>query len=155
MIEWKDHKTVGDFIDALSAFPRDWKVSVATPAGGGVAIEHREIGGKPVIAIFGNNGGRFGENPLTEDEYKKKSAEFLRNQQSGMVYTSAHGDHRLYTPSLGSQASCYGWHYDGRIVERMVQEGLIEIDPADIERVRYLERRAPPSSNNTQGVRDG
>ena len=80
-------KTVGDYIKALSDFPEDRPVKVATPAGGGVAIEHREIGGKPVVAVFGSNGGRFGENPFTDDEYEKQSRRFLGLKSQGYEYT--------------------------------------------------------------------
>lgn len=128
-------KTVGDYIKALSAFPEDWPVKVATPAGGGVSVEHREIRGAPVVAIFGSNGGGFGENPLTDKEYEDKSERFLGLKRMGYEYTSIHGDHRLYLRS-GQNDTCYGTHFDRRIVERMVDEGLIRADEVDIERVR-------------------
>lgn len=132
---WDGPKTVGDFIELLSAFPKDWPVKVSTPAGGGIAIERRDIAGKPVVGIFGKNGGRFGENPLTEEEYQKQSQGFLMGLKVGRSYTSIHGDHRLYSPSIGSQASCYGTHYDRRIIERMVTEGLIPAESVDLEKV--------------------
>jgi hypothetical protein len=135
---WTGPKTVGDFIELLSAFPKDWPVNVSTKAGGGIAVEHREIAGKPVIAIFGKNGGRFGENPLTEGEYQNKSEDFLSGLRSGQRYTSIHGDHRLYYPR-GTNDTCYGTHYDRRIIERMVADGLIAADSVDIERVRKIE----------------
>jgi hypothetical protein len=138
---WEGPTTVGEFIEALSAFPKDWRVVVKTPAGGGIGIEHREISGEPVVGIFGKNGGRFGENPLTEEEYRTKAAEFLNDLRAGRAYTSIHGDHRFYSPSLGSQATCYGTHYDRRIVERMVKEGLIRAESVDLERVASLDRR--------------
>jgi hypothetical protein len=129
-------KTVGDFLKALQAYPEDWPVQVATPAGGGVVAEHREIGGKPVIAIFGANGGRFGENPLTEDEYARKSREFLALWRSpGYRYTSAHGDHRIYRTG-GVNDTCYGQPFDLRIVERLVKEGKLDGSVVNIERVR-------------------
>ncbi len=131
-------KTVSDYVRALSAFPEDWPVKVATPAGGGIAIEHREIGGKPVVAVFGSNGGRFGENPLTEEEYAEKSRLFLDLKRSGYEYTSVHGDHRLYRRS-GANDTCYGTHFDRRIVERMAAEGLIPPHEVDIERVRSVD----------------
>ncbi len=119
-------ETVGDYIDRLAQFPREWRVMVATPAGGGIAIEHRDVKGHPVVAIFGSNGGRFGENPLTEEEYKRKSAEFLKMlTDPHWAYTTIHGDHRLYHPS-GLNDTCYGWHYDERIIDRMVKENLLE-----------------------------
>lgn len=131
-----DIKTVGDYIRKLQEFPEHWPVSVATPAGGGITIEHREIKGSPVVAIFGSNGGQFGENPLTEAEYKTQAEEFLRKWSSSHYrYTSIHGDHRMYQPG-GSNDTCYGQHYDRRIVERMVVEGLIPADRVDIERVQ-------------------
>lgn len=136
---WKGCETVGDFINALSKFPRDWPVKVATPAGGGIAVEHREIRGQPVVAVFGKNGGRFGENPLTEEEYQKQAGEFLVALQDGDQYTSIHGDHRTYSPRLGDQATCYGRHYDRRIIERMVSEGLLEASAVDLERVKLCE----------------
>lgn len=133
-------KTVGDYILELQKYPLDWPVKVSTPAGGDIAIEHREIAGNPVIAIFGSNGGRFGENPLTEEEYQKKSADFMLLLNSGSYrYTSIHGDHRLYRPS-GTNDTCYGFHYDRRIIERMVKEGLIPAESVDIERVKALGR---------------
>lgn len=136
---WTGCETVGDFIAALEKFPRDWPVKVSTPAGGGIAVEHREIGGKPVVAIFGSNGGRFGENPLTEDEYKKQADAFLMDLKIGQLYTSVHGDHRTYSPRMGDQATCYGRHYDRRVIERMVAEGLITADSVDLARVAQCE----------------
>lgn len=137
---WEGPTTVGEFIEALSAFPKDWRVVVKTSAGGGIGIEHREMSGEPVVGIFGKNGARFGENPLTEEEYAAKSTQFLRDLRSGYAYTSIHGDHRTYSPSMGSQATCYGQHYDRRIIERMVREELIAAESVDLERVAYLDR---------------
>jgi len=137
---WEGPETVGDFIALLSKFPKDWLVQVSTQAGGGIAVEHREIGGKPLVGIFGKNGGRFGENPLTEDEYQKQSQDFLASLRGGRVYTSIHGDHRLYSPFVGDQATCYGTHYDRRVIERMVQEGLITPESVDLERVARLDQ---------------
>jgi len=120
--------TVKDYIEKLKQFPEDWPVSVSTTAGGGISIEHREINGKPVVAVFGSNGGRFGENPLTEEEYKEKSTDFLQKLGSGeWLHTPDYGDHRLYMPMGGNpDAGCYGTHYDARIIERMVSEGLLQ-----------------------------
>lgn len=42
-------QTVGDYIRKLQEFPENWPVQVSTPAGGDIAIEHREIKGNPVI----------------------------------------------------------------------------------------------------------
>lgn len=137
---WEGPRTVGDFLDALSAFPRDWPVKVSTSAGGGIGIEHREIKGEPIVGIFGKNGGRFGENPLTEAEYQKQSQDFLSDLRLGRRYTSIHGDHRTYSPNLGDQATCYGRHYDRRVIERMVSEGLIPATSVDLERVQACER---------------
>jgi hypothetical protein len=137
---WEGPETVGDFIELFQSFPKDWPVKVSTSAGGGIAVEHREISGKPIIAIFGKNGGRFGENPLTEEEYKEQSERFLTGLRTGRRYTSIHGDHRLYSPEIGSQATCYGTHYDRRVVERMVSEGLIPKESVDIERVQSCDR---------------
>jgi hypothetical protein len=136
---WHGPETVGDYIELLSKFPKDWPVKVSTQAGGGIGIEHRDIAGKPVVGIFGKNGGRFGENPLTEDEYQKRSQDFLDSLNGGRVYTSIHGDHRLYSPFVGDNATCYGTHYDRRVIERMVKEGLIAADSVDIDRVLRLE----------------
>lgn len=137
---WEGPQTVGDFIELLSTFPKEWRVHVVTPAGGGIGIEHREVKGEPVVGIFGKNGGRFGENPLTEEQYQNKSREFLLGLECGKRYTSIHGDHRLYSPSLGDQATCYGTHYDRRIVERMVKDELIPAESVDLERVARCER---------------
>ncbi|MEY2854637.1 MAG: hypothetical protein RL030_1769 [Pseudomonadota bacterium] len=129
-------KTVGDYIRALREFPEDWPVKVATQAGGGIDIAHREIGGASVVAVFGRNGGIFGENPLTEEEYEKQSSMFLvLRSHGGHEYTSIHGDHRLYRPG-GTNATCYGKRFDRRIIERMVAEGLLPANEVDIERVR-------------------
>lgn len=136
----RELRTVGDYIKRLQEFPPEWPVHVSTQAGGGVSVEHREIRGNPVIAVFGSNGGRFGENPLTEDEYKSKSAEYLRLRKAGYSYTSTHGDHRLYMQRGLQGETCYGTHFDRRIVERMVSEGLIEASDVDIDRVRYLSK---------------
>lgn len=132
-------KTVGDFIRKLQEFPEEWPVNVSTPAAGGVAVEHREIKGNPVVAIFGSNGGRFGENPLTEQEYTDKSGQFMRMWNDPYYsYTSIHGDHRMYHPS-GQNDTCYGTHFDHRIIERMAAEGLIPANKVDIDRVRRCE----------------
>lgn len=132
-------KTVGDYIRKLQEFPEDWPVQVSTQAGGGIAIEHREIKGKPVVAVYGSNCGRFGENPLTEQEYKTRSEEFLMMWNSTYYsYTSIHGDHRMYHPS-GANDTCYGKHFDRRVIERMADEGLIPAGQVDIERVRRCE----------------
>lgn len=127
-------KTVGDYIRKLQEFPEDWSVQVSTQAGGGISIEHREIKGQPVVAVFGSNGGRFGENPLTDDEYAKQSQRFLDLKRQGYEYTSIHGDHRLYWRS-GTNDTCYGQHFDRRIVERMVAEGLVSASDVDVVRV--------------------
>jgi hypothetical protein len=127
--------TVKDYIERLKQFPEDWPVHVSTQAGGGISIEHRDVNGEPVVAMFGSNGGRFGENPLTEEEYKTKSKEFLaRLADPYYRYTSIHGDHRLYHPS-GINDTCYGTHYDHRIIERMVREGLLREDQVELKRV--------------------
>lgn len=133
---WVGPETVAEFIELLSAFPPEWPVKVVTPAGGGIGVEHRESGGQPFIGIFGKNGGRIGENPLTEEEYQKESRAFLSAIQGGNLYTSIHGDHRTYSPRLGDQATCYGRHYDRRIVERMVADGLISETSVDLDRVK-------------------
>lgn len=132
----KDINTVGDYIRKLQEFPEEWTVQIATPAGGGIAIEHREIKGMPVVAIFGSNGGIFGENPLTEQEYKIQSKEFMRMFNDPYYsYTSFHGDHRMYH-KFGQNDTCHGTHFDRRIVERMITEGLIPADIVNVERVR-------------------
>jgi len=131
--------TVGNYIERLKQFPADWRVVVSTRAGGRISVEHREINGKPIIAVFGSNGGSFGENPLTEEEYQRVSQDFLKKfNNPNYAYTTIHGDHRIYSPSSGSLASSYGSHYDRRIIERMVAEGKIQIPNNEIERVRYL-----------------
>jgi hypothetical protein len=132
--------TVADYIERLKQFPPDWRVVVSTQAGGGIAIEHREVKGESVVAVFGANGGRFGENPLTEDEYAKQSQAFLADMRSpAMRYTSIHGDHRTYFVDGGPNATCYGKHYDRRVVERMVAEGLIAGNEVDLDRVKGLD----------------
>lgn len=78
-----------------------------------------------------------GESPLTEEEYKSKSIDFLRNfNNPNYAYTSIHGDHRLYRCTGSINDTGYGQHYDRRIVERMVDEGLIPFNSVDIDRVR-------------------
>jgi len=129
--------TVADYIYKLQEFPEDWNVQVSTSAGGGISIEHREVGGKSIVAIFGSNGGRFGENPMTENEYQLRSKEFINMINNSYRYTSIHGDHRLYFPG-GINDTCYGTHFDRRIIERMVDGGLIPNEMVDIEKVRYL-----------------
>ena len=64
------------------------------------------------------------------DVYKRQG---LKSQ--GYEYTSIHGDHRLYRRS-GQNDTCYGTHFDRRIVERMAAEGLILASAVDIERVQ-------------------
>jgi hypothetical protein len=118
--------TVKDWIERLSEFPPHWQVQVATPAGGPIAIEHREIYGNPVVAVFGSNGGRFGENPLTEAEYKKQSQNFIRKMNNGYIHTTIHGDHRLYRPTGRINDTCYGEHFDERVINRMHADGLLQ-----------------------------
>ena len=132
-------ETVGDYIRELQKYPTDWPVEVATQAGGGIALEYREIKGQPCIAIFGANGGRFGENPLTEEEYKKQANDYLTILEGGYKHTTIHGDHRLYNPLNGAQATCFGKHFDRRVIERMIEDGLIYLSEEDIGRVRYME----------------
>ena len=74
-------KTAGDYVHAFSAFPSDWPVKVDTPANGGVRVEHREVNGVPVLGVFGGNGGRFGEKPLTDHEYGDQSRRFISMRQ--------------------------------------------------------------------------
>lgn len=132
-------KTVADYIQQLSLYPLDWPVYVVTPAGGGVVIEHREINGSPVIGIYGANGGAIGEPPLTEEEYQKQSESFLRMMNGSLYrYTSIHGDHRMYIPG-GQNDTCFGIHFDRRVIERLVEEGKLARDIVDIERVRRWE----------------
>ena len=126
-------KTVADYIRRLKEFPEDWPVQVATQAGGGIAIEHREIKGEPVVAVFGSNGGCFGEVPLTEEYYNAQSKLFLSMLLDGYKYTSVHGDHRLYNLCLGTS---YGRHFDRRIIERMVAESTLSSSAVDLDRVR-------------------
>jgi hypothetical protein len=128
--------TVKDYIHKLQEFPEDWPVKVSTPAGGDISIEHREIKGMPVVSVFGSNGGRFGENPLTEQEYAKQSTLFLALLKQGYRYTSDHGDHRLHD-KYGM--TCFGTHFDRRIVERMVADGLISTRDVAMDRVRRIE----------------
>lgn len=137
---WKGPETVGDFIEMLSQFPSDWPVKVKFAGGGGTAIVQRDLKGVAHVCIFNKNGGDFGEKPFTEEEYQKRSRQFLSDLACGKRYTSVHGDHRTYSPDLGSQATCYGTHYDHRIIMRMVSEGLISKDSADLERVAYSEK---------------
>ena len=136
---WSGPETVGEFIDLLSAFPRHWPVAIKFAGGGGTAIVQRDIKGVPHVAIFNKNGGGLGEKPFTEEEYATQSKMFLTQLQFGCRYTSIHGDHRLYSPSLGDQATCYGIHYDRRVIERMVSEGLIRADSVHIDRVKRLD----------------
>lgn len=132
---------VGDFIKKLQEFPDDWPVRVQTPAGGAIVIEHREICGRPVVAIFGENGGRFGETPLTEKEYEKQRDDFLKKfGKSGYVYSSDSGNHIIYQDFGGVNDRCFGQRYDVRIVERMMSEGLIDLPKLDVERARYCNR---------------
>lgn len=130
----KEIKTAGDYARKFQEFPEDWPVFVATQAGGVIVIEHREIDGYPVVAVFGSNGGQFGENPMTDEEYEKQSKLFLRLREKGYEYTSIHGDHRLYL-RCGMNDTCYGTRFDRRIVERMVEEGILQAADVDIERV--------------------
>lgn len=146
----KDAKTVGDYLAFLKEFPEDMPVHVATQAGGGISLERRDVKGVPSIAIFGTNGGRFGESPLTEEEYAKKSKEFLSRLRDegcghgsgrGWVYTTSYGDHRLYQRITGTgNDGCYGTSYDERIIDRMVAEGKLEYFKQDFSRdgVRLL-----------------
>ena len=135
---WEAPETVAEFMDLLSNFPGDWPVKVVTPAGGGIAVEHREIDGIPVVAVFGKNGGRIGQPPLTEEEYRFQSRRFMDLLNSRRYrYTSVHGDHRLY--SVYSHETVYGKVFDRRVVERMVAEGLYKSTDFDIARVQQYE----------------
>lgn len=128
---------VEDFLRALEQFPRDWAVIVDSRAGGPLVAEHRFVKGKSVVAIFGSNGGRFGENPESDEEYARQCADFIDLRKRGYLYTSSHGDHRLYK-GCWPDASCYGHRFDSWAIERMVSEGLISKDSVDIERVNYF-----------------
>ncbi len=134
--ESENPRTVADYIQQLSQFPADWPVHVMTPAGGGIMIEHREINGNPAVGIYGRNGGKIGESPLTEEEYQKQSTLFLSMLNGSLYrYTTIHGDHRMYIPG-GQNDTCYGIHFDRRVIERLVAEGHIAADTVEIERVR-------------------
>lgn len=134
-------RTVGDLAKVIDRFPHDWPLRFSTKGGGAIVAEHRQTSaGKDFIAIYNDNGGRFGENPLTEEEYKEKSERFLGQFNDPYYsYTSIHGDHRMYHPS-GMNDTCYGTHYDRRVIERMVKEGVIPADGVDLERVAACER---------------
>lgn len=133
--------TVKDYIELLQQFPLDWPVKVKFAGGGGTAIERRDFQGVPHVGIYNKNGGsyNFGERGLTEEEYTKTSQDFLKSRKY-MQYTSIHGDHRLYIPG-GAQETCYGTHYDRRVIEQMVREGLITADSVDLERVANCDHR--------------
>ena len=131
--------TVADYIQQLSQYPPEWPVCVVTSAGGEVVIAHRELHGSPVIGIYGANGGAIGENPLTEDEYQKQSTLFLSMMNGSLYrYTSVHGDHRMYIPGRQND-TCFGIHFDRRVIERLVEEGKLAKDRVDIERVQRCE----------------
>ena len=131
--------TVGEFIKRLQQFPDDWPVHVVTPAGGGLAIEHRQNNGKDFVGVYGSNGGRIGENPLTDVEYAKQKTRVLELMADPIRrYTSIHGDHRWYDVTMPRNGTQFGWSFDRLIIERMVDEGLIDPDTIDIPKVRYL-----------------
>lgn len=131
--------TNGELIDLLQRFPREWPVRIALQAGGDIAVEHRERLDERFVAIFGSNGGRFGEDPLTEDVYQKRKKEFLEKYHNKQCkYTSAYGEHMIYLETGSPIAPCYGQSFDVRVVERMISEGVLTLSKEDIERVRYL-----------------
>lgn len=136
-----DSITVGKLIARLQKYPVDMTVVIDLRGGGGVSVERRDLvrngEGQEVVGIFSSNGGRFGFNPLTEDEYKKKSVEFLSGLydvyrlKNGFSlgryrYTTIHGDHRIYIDTGNVNDTCYGEKFDDRIIDRLVAEGLIE-----------------------------
>src|SRR5580693_9400540 len=117
--------SVGELVKKLQDFPSEMPVIVDLRGGGGVSVEARDIvdrdsgEGEAIVAIFASNGGRFGCNPLTEEEYKKKSLEFLdalydeyrsRNEMYGnrRRFTTIHGDYRIYHDYGGQNDTCYG-----------------------------------------------
>lgn len=132
------YETVGEFIKRLQEFPADWRVHVVTPAGGGLAIEHREAeSGTPFIGIYGDNGGRVGQNPLTEEEYQHASSRFMQYwNDPNYRYTTDSGSHAMYRDHGHPQDFCYQDRFDRRVVERMVAEGRIPAEKVDIDKVR-------------------
>ena len=101
--------TVGALLEALDKYDRDMPVIIPFAGGGAVAIEPRDLvddkgEGESVIGIYNDNGGRFGHDPLTEDEYRKRSHEFIDglldierpNKSATRKFTTIHGDYRIY-----------------------------------------------------------
>lgn len=77
--------------------------------------------------------------PLTEEEYCTQSESFLAMMNGSRYrYTSIHGDHRMYIPG-GVNDTCFGIHFDRRVIERLVEEGKLAKDRVDIERVQRCE----------------
>jgi hypothetical protein len=137
--------SVGQMIKALEQFDRETTIIIDLRGGGGVTIERRDLCDKltqkteEIVAIFASNGGRFGFNPLTEEEYKTKSEQFLQGLKH-KNFTTTHGDYRIYNKLGLPNDSCYGTVYDSRIINRMVEEGILEkySQPFSIDGVRLV-----------------
>lgn len=135
-------KTVGDLMQVLWDYPNDYPVVIGKRFldGDKIHVEHRELNGKQIINLWcsGHTSGPIGENPLTDEEYEKRSKEFLSTiHQEGYTYTSSYGDHRIvFRCNCGSCTSPLHYVYDKRIIERMVAEGLIPWHSVDIDKVR-------------------
>lgn len=134
--------TVRDMLKTLENVNPDLEIIVSFKGGGGIVAEPRDIvdqdgTGRTVLAIYNSNGGCFGFPVLTEEVYTKESIEFLdalydnyrprgNLYKNGRRFTAIHGDYRIYSDYGGQQDTCYGKGYDPRIINRMVEKGLLE-----------------------------
>lgn len=87
------------------------------------------------VLVIGNQAGYRAQ--LTEELYQRESFEFLdalyddfRPRGSmyggGRRFTTIHGDNRIYNYYGTNNDTCYGKSYDPRIINRMLEEKLIE-----------------------------
>lgn len=124
--------TVGWLRAAIKDMPDDMEFHFTSTAGGTTVVERRDIverdaSYKEIVAMYNDNGGRFGRPPLTEFIYEDKKLEFItRMARSDYYFTNNHGDYTLYM-GTGPSASSYGTSYDERIIIRMVAEGWIDL----------------------------
>ncbi len=115
------------WVEALSKFPPDWPVVIDTRAGGHLVAKHRQTrDGKDMVAIYGDNGGKFGHEPFTDEEYYRAASSLISALKLGHRYTENGGEPYVH-PVGFEQSHCYGTYYDKRVIARMVAEGNLNV----------------------------
>lgn len=128
------YTTVKDLKDEVSKYPDNMKIMIGSSGGAcsNMVIERRDIvhddnSYDEVVAIYHSNGGCFGEEPYTDDYYIAERDDFLIGYFGcDKEITTIHGDYRLYWNEGRPNETCYGREYDQRVIEQMVDDGLLE-----------------------------